>query len=159
MNAPFHRSAALATGALCLVLALGCSSSGGSTAPGTPTPKPGPSPNGNAPAPPAGGHGPAVTYKPVRDARYRLEPVGAALKPTSSKLAIGYVHNLSKRTALYATGAIVDNGNASQVTLGSITPSAPNATGDWGGGIGSATALPTPGGKSKGFEAGIRHFF
>lgn len=73
MNAPFHRHAALATGALCLVLALGCSSSGGSTAPGTPTPKPGPSPNGNAPAPPAGGHGPAVTYKPVRDARYRLE--------------------------------------------------------------------------------------
>ena len=75
------------------------------------------------------------------------------------KYALGYVYNLSKRTALYATGAIVDNGNASQVTLGSTAVSAANATGDWGGGIGSATALPTPGGKSKGFEAGIRHFF
>ena len=73
MNVSFHRHAALVAGALVFVLAQGCSSSGGSTAPGTPTPKPGPSPNGNAPAPPAGGHGPAVTYKPVRDARYRLE--------------------------------------------------------------------------------------
>ena len=75
------------------------------------------------------------------------------------KYALGYVYNLSKRTALYATGAIVDNGNASQITLGSTAVSAANATGDWGGGIGSATALPTVGGKSKGFEAGIRHFF
>jgi predicted porin len=76
------------------------------------------------------------------------------------KYALGYVYNLSKRTALYATGAIVDNGSASQVTLGSVLPSAPNATGDWSNsGIGSATALPTAGGKSKGFEAGIRHFF
>jgi len=75
------------------------------------------------------------------------------------KFALGYVYNLSKRTALYATGAIVDNGNASAVTLGSTAISGPNATGDWGGGIGSAAAAPTIGGKSKGFEAGIRHFF
>ena len=75
------------------------------------------------------------------------------------KFALGYVYNLSKRTALYATGAILDNGNLSQATLGSTAVSAPNATGDWGGGIGSATAVPTAGGKSKGFEAGIRHFF
>jgi predicted porin len=75
------------------------------------------------------------------------------------KYALGYVYNLSKRTALYATGAIVDNGNASAVTLGSTAISGPNATGDWAGGSGSATALPTVGGKSKGFEAGIRHFF
>ncbi len=73
MNVSYHHRAALVAGALVLVLAQGCSSSGGSTAPGTPTPKPGPAPNGNAPPPPAGGHGPAVTYKPVRDARYRLE--------------------------------------------------------------------------------------
>jgi predicted porin len=75
------------------------------------------------------------------------------------KFALGYVYNLSKRTALYATGAIVDNGNASAVTLGNTAVSAANATGDWGGGIGSAAAAPTVGGKSKGFEAGIRHFF
>lgn len=75
------------------------------------------------------------------------------------KYALGYVYNLSKRTALYATGAILDNGSASQATLGSVLPSAANATGDWAGGIGSATAVPTAGGKSKGFEAGLRHFF
>ena len=75
------------------------------------------------------------------------------------KFALGYVYNLSKRTALYATGAIIDNDAGSRLSLGSTAISAANATGDWGGGIGSATALPTAGGKSKGFEAGIRHFF
>jgi hypothetical protein len=69
----FPRRSALLAGALLLALAQACSSSGGATSPGTPTPKPGPGENGNAPAPPEGGHGPAVTYKPVRDARYRLE--------------------------------------------------------------------------------------
>jgi hypothetical protein len=52
-------------------------------------------------------------------ARYRLEPAGALLKPTSSKLAIGYVHNLSRRTALYATVARITNSNgASASALG-----------------------------------------
>jgi predicted porin len=75
------------------------------------------------------------------------------------KFALGYVYNLSKRTAIYATGAIVDNDNASRVTLGNTNVSGPNATGDWGGGWGSAADLPTAGGKSKGFEVGVRHFF
>ena len=58
-------------------------------------------------------------------ARYRLEPAGALRKPTSTKLAIGYVHNLSKRTALYATIARISNSNgASQALSGAIT--APN---------------------------------
>jgi hypothetical protein len=73
MIVSFHRHPALVAGALLIALTQGCASSGGNPAPGTPTPKPGPSQNGNAPAPPAGGRGPAVTYKPVRDARYRLE--------------------------------------------------------------------------------------
>ena len=73
MIVSFPRHSALVAGALLLVSIQGCSSSAGTAAPGTPTPKPAPSQNGNAPAPPAGGHGPAVTYKPVRDARYRLE--------------------------------------------------------------------------------------
>jgi hypothetical protein len=73
MIVSFHRHAALVAGALVLALAQGCSSSTGTAAPGTPTPKPEPNQNGNAPAPPTGGRGPAVTYKPVRDARYRLE--------------------------------------------------------------------------------------
>ena len=72
-------------------------------------------------------------------ARYRLEPAGALLKPTSSKLAIGYVHNLSKRTALYATIARISNSNgASQALSGAIT--APNRA-------------------SSGTEFGMRHMF
>ena len=72
-------------------------------------------------------------------ARYRLEPAGAALKPTSSKLAIGYVHNLSKRTALYATIARISNSNgAAQALSGAIT--APNRA-------------------STGTEFGMRHMF
>lgn len=55
-------------------------------------------------------------------ARYRLEPAGALRKPTSTKLAIGYVHNLSKRTALYATIARVTNSNGASAALtGAIT--------------------------------------
>jgi hypothetical protein len=73
MTELFRRRAALLAGALLLALGQACSSSGGAASPGTPTPKPEPGNPGNAPAPPAGGHGPAVTYKPVRDARYRLE--------------------------------------------------------------------------------------
>jgi predicted porin len=72
-------------------------------------------------------------------ARYRLEPAGAALKPTSSKLAIGYVHNLSKRTALYATVARISNRNgAAQALAGSIT---------------------MPNRASTGTEFGMRHMF
>jgi hypothetical protein len=72
MTEPFRRSA-LVTGALLLALGQACSSSGGAASPGAPTPKPEPGKNDDAPAVPAGGHGPAVTYKPVRDLRYRLE--------------------------------------------------------------------------------------
>ncbi len=72
-------------------------------------------------------------------ARYRLEPEGAARKPTSSKLAIGYVHNLSKRTALYATVARISNSNGASAALsGAIT--APNRA-------------------SSGTEFGMRHIF
>ncbi len=52
-------------------LAAGCSSS---TASGGATPGPKPVPiDPNAPPPPEGGRGPAVTYQPVKDARFRLE--------------------------------------------------------------------------------------
>jgi hypothetical protein len=72
MTEPFRRRALLG-GALLLALGQACSSSGGAASPGAPTPKPEPGKNGNAPPAPTGGHGPAVTYQPVRDARYRLE--------------------------------------------------------------------------------------
>ena len=38
--------------------------------------------------------------------------------PKASKIAIGYVHNLSKRTALYATIARVRNNNGASLTVG-----------------------------------------
>lgn len=68
--------------------------------------------------------------------RYRTD---AATNPTAKKLALGYVHNLSKRTALYATIARVSNEGASAVAL-----------------AGSTTA---PGNSSSGYEFGLRHSF
>jgi predicted porin len=85
----------------------------------------------------------------------KLDAPTAALDGNKvKKYALGYVYNLSKRTALYTTGAIVDNDSASRVTLGSAGVTTVGSAGS-----GSATAAPTAGGKSKGIEFGIRHFF
>ena len=65
-------------------------------------------------------------------------------KPKAQQLALGYVYNLSKRTAMYTTVSQVSNKNG--------------ATSSIAGGT-AITAAPTPGGKSKGFEVGVRHFF
>jgi predicted porin len=63
----------------------------------------------------------------------------AAGKPESGKVAMGYVHWLSKRTALYGTYATVKNsGGASQALNGSST--AANSS-------------------SRGFDLGVRHVF
>lgn len=63
----------------------------------------------------------------------------AAGEPTVKKIAMGYVHNLSKRTAVYGTWARVSNsGGASTALNGSTT--APNTS-------------------STGFDVGIRHSF
>ncbi len=57
---------------------------------------------------------------------------------------VGYVYNLSKRTAIYTTYSHLKNGSASRLSVAS----------------GSAeTAKPTLGGKSSGAEVGLRHFF
>ena len=56
-----------------------------------------------------------------------------------SQYAVGYVYNLSKRTALYTTASRVTNGDGSA-----------NSVGD---------GAPTAGGKSTGAEFGVRHFF
>jgi predicted porin len=55
------------------------------------------------------------------------------------KLAIGYVHNLSKRTAVYTTFARVTNKGGSRLALAGATTAA-NAS-------------------SNGFDIGIRHNF
>ena len=67
---------------------------------------------------------------------YKTDAVGT---PKSKKIALGYVHNLSKRTALYTTFARVTNsGGAASALNGSVT--APNA-------------------RSTGYDFGVRHSF
>lgn len=67
---------------------------------------------------------------------YKTTAVGT---PETRKLALGYVHNLSKRTALYATAAHLKNyGPANQALNGAVTPA---------------------GGSSTGFDLGLKHSF
>jgi predicted porin len=63
----------------------------------------------------------------------------AGASPETRKLAVGYVHHLSKRTALYTTFAHVRNSGGSTTSLN-----------------GSITAAN---GKSSGYDLGIRHSF
>ena len=59
---------------------------------------------------------------------YKIDTIGA--DPKSNKIALGYVHNLSKRTALYATYAHVSNKNgAAQSLNGSVTAAGDNSNG------------------------------
>jgi predicted porin len=77
-------------------------------------------------------------------ARYRTDLTAA--DPTVKKIALGYVHNLSKRTAAYATYARVRNsGGANASVLGSAST--------------TAFGFPSINGKSSGAEVGLRHSF
>jgi predicted porin len=67
--------------------------------------------------------------------------------PKANKFAIGYVHNLSKRTALYATVARIRNKNGASLTLGG-----PSFVTSFSG----AAYLPKT---STGYDFGIRHAF
>jgi len=72
-------------------------------------------------------------------ARYQRRPGGGVPNPTSDKFALGYVYNLSKRTAVYATVARISNSNgAAQALSGVIT---------------------SPDNPSSGYEFGLRHSF
>jgi predicted porin len=69
--------------------------------------------------------------------RYKVDIAGA--DPESKKIALGYVHNLSKRTAVYATFARVNNDGGAASMLGGAT--------------GPANS------DSTGYDFGIRHSF
>ena len=59
---------------------------------------------------------------------YKIDTAGP--DPRSNKIALGYVHNLSKRTALYTTVARVGNKNGAASALnGSVTAAGRNSTG------------------------------
>ncbi|MBC7482890.1 MAG: porin [Rhizobacter sp.] len=73
---------------------------------------------------------------------------GKYTNPTSFKadqVPLGYVYNLSKRTAVYTTVSMLKNKDNAQLMVS--------------GEAGSTSAPPTVGGKSQGAEFGIRHFF
>jgi predicted porin len=69
--------------------------------------------------------------------QYQIEVGGT--EPEAKQFALGYVHNLSKRTAIYTTYSRVKNENGSAYTLNGST-------------------LGT-GNNSTGFDLGIRHSF
>ncbi|MDM0108441.1 porin [Variovorax sp. J22R24] len=84
--------------------------------------------------------------------------------PKASKWALGYVHNLSKRTALYATVAYIDNKNGSDLTIGNSPEYFGNAPATVAGPGGTVVANPlfVPGltpKSSMGYDFGIRHAF
>ena len=77
--------------------------------------------------------------------RSKLKNNVAATSTTVSQFALGYVYNLSKRTAVYSTVSRVTNGALSQNSVTS--------------GAAAQAAAPTLGGQSNGAEFGVRHFF
>ncbi len=76
--------------------------------------------------------------------RSKLKDSIANNSNTVSQFKIGYVYNLSKRTAVYTNYSRLSNGNLSQNGVAGGT---------------AITAAPTAGGKSSGAEFGVRHFF
>ena len=79
----------------------------------------------------------------------RVDGQGALEAADAEQYALGFVYDLSKRTALYTTVAMLDNKGTADYAVGNITVAAP---------ANAAVALPLPPGtKSQGAEAGIRH--
>jgi predicted porin len=91
-----------------------------------------------------------ASYSQVKYDFNRVPVLGVANTPDpkSNKLALGYVHNLSKRTALYGTIARVSNKNGAGNTVGA-GPSYVVA-------FNRAALQPK---SSMGYEFGIRHAF
>ena len=71
--------------------------------------------------------------------------------PRADKFALGYVHNLSKRTALYATYAHVNNKN-----FGAILPGISANAGTGSSPLAYGAGTPS---SSNGYDFGIRHAF
>jgi len=89
-----------------------------------------------------------ASYSAVKyDFNLPLDIFGTGDDPKANKIAIGYVHNLSKRTALYATLARVRNKNGANLTVGG--PAFVTSLGGQGFTPKSST----------GYDFGIRHAF
>jgi predicted porin len=70
--------------------------------------------------------------------------------PKADQWALGYVHNLSKRTALYATIARISNKHGSGLVVGGVLPTTAAAP------VGDAVGIPRT---STGYDFGLRHSF
>jgi predicted porin len=74
-----------------------------------------------------------------------------ASQPKAGQFALGYVYNLSKRTAVYATFSYVENKNGAALGL---FASPAFYTGTITGGVGAAVPA-----HAYGYDLGIRHAF
>lgn len=91
---------------------------------------------------PMGLHSLRASYAQVR---YDLNGA-SSLSPKTTKLAVGYAYELSKRTALYATAARVGNRGGASLTVGNPAPAFTTSSG----------STPV---RSTGYVMGIRHAF
>jgi predicted porin len=83
----------------------------------------------------------------------KVDPAATAFyeAPKAQQVALGYVHNLSKRTALYATGTYVRNKNGAAFSAGSG-----NIDAGYVSSYGTGSYTPKT---SIGYDFGIRHAF
>ncbi|TSD59241.1 porin [Variovorax sp. KBS0712] len=93
--------------------------------------------------------GPGLIRASYSQVKYDLNTVNLPFTPSvadpkANKLAIGYIHNLSKRTALYATVARISNKNGAALTVGG--PAFVN----------TGVFVPKT---STGYDVGLRHSF
>lgn len=77
----------------------------------------------------------------VAYSRVKKDVAGGGLDPSARQIALGYVHNLSKRTALYASYARISNRDGSALSVSTTTI----------GGLANS--------RSTGYDIGIRHTF
>lgn len=77
----------------------------------------------------------------VAYSRAKMDVAAVGLDPSARQIAIGYVHNLSKRTAVYASYARISNRDGAALTFNqNVAPS-------------------IAGGRATGYDIGIRHTF
>jgi len=87
---------------------------------------------------------------------FLVNPFVTTEDPKANQFALGYVHNLSKRTALYATATYVKNKNGAGYTAGSADIDAPYVAAF--SPVTGVTGAYRPK-SSMGYDLGIRHSF
>lgn len=92
-----------------------------------------------------------ASYSEVKYNNVNANTLGLNPNPKADQFAIGYVHNLSRRTALYTTFSYLKDKDGAALA---VTGSPGFYTGPVPGGPGSATPS-----KSLGYDVGIRHAF